>query len=190
MARRLSSRARQLNLLIWGKAWAKARRQALDQWWEMHVRGEIKEPDVLDYDLDNMDDYIRAKRAYEYKAKLILEDIPRYKAEQAAIRGTELLWEKLRRIVWERDKGRCIVCGRQCKPGEWECGHIIDRVVGGSDEPENLGVMCIVCNRLKPLHITREEFDEWVQRGAWMGEIVRRVIAELNEEETEPEGDR
>ena len=70
-------------------------------------------------------------------------------------------WETLRWLVYERDGGICRVCGQPIEPEHYECGHLQDRVAGGLDIPENLIAMCNVCNRLKPVHDTREEALAW-----------------------------
>lgn len=69
--------------------------------------------------------------------------------------------KNIREQVYRRDKAICRVCGRKLNWDIYECGHIVDRVVGGSDELTNLAAMCLICNRLKPIHRTKEEFAEW-----------------------------
>ena len=68
----------------------------------------------------------------------------------------------IRRLVWDRDKGICHICLSFVPFGpDYHCGHIVDRVLGGSAEPENLTVMCARCNLTKPEHATREEYEAW-----------------------------
>jgi 5-methylcytosine-specific restriction endonuclease McrA len=73
-------------------------------------------------------------------------------------------WLSLRRLVYERDAGRCQVCllpvGRR-----WDAGHLVDRCVGGDNTLSNVVLMCARCNRSeKPIHRTLEEALEWLQR--------------------------
>ncbi len=84
-------------------------------------------------------------------------------------------WDTLRKHVYERDKGVCQVCGEWTAPEIYECGHVIDRCVGGLDELSNLVAMCICCNRLKPEHATRAAYDEWILSGAVRGKLYRDV---------------
>lgn len=88
-------------------------------------------------------------------------------------------WHKARRLVWERDGAKCRVCGRYLTQEQYECGHIIDRVCGGSDQLHNLVVMCRICNQLKPLTPTREEYTAWALAGGGVGELLRGLPPEV-----------
>lgn len=90
-------------------------------------------------------------------------------------RATPAAWTKIRTRIWQRDGNRCHVCGFRIKLSGYECGHIVDRAVGGSDEDENLAVMCVICNGLKPTHSSRDEYDAWMARGG-IHEMVRRSL--------------
>lgn len=81
----------------------------------------------------------------------------------AIVNGENWSWRRIRQFVWERDKGICQVCGDTIEIEYYECGHKIDRVNLGSDHPDNLAVMCVLCNRLKPLHETIEDYIEWAE---------------------------
>lgn len=86
-------------------------------------------------------------------------------------------WTKLRRLVFLRDKAQChVCCARVHMPGNYECGHIVDRSNGGFDKLSNLVAMCRTCNRVKPSHDTREEYSEWLYK---MGEVVRHARIRL-----------
>jgi hypothetical protein len=58
----------------------------------------------------------------------------------------EGLPRELRRIVWERDGGACVVCGDAF---ELQFDHIIPVALGGATTAENLQVLCGPCNRAK-----------------------------------------
>ena len=75
----------------------------------------------------------------------------------------EPLWRRKRRIVWKRDGGICHVCCVDVRPTDYHCGHIVDQAVGGSDDLDNLVVMCASCNLTKPFHRSREEYEQWRQ---------------------------
>ena len=80
-------------------------------------------------------------------------------------RKTDESWGRIRLRIWDRDNGVCQVCGERIRFEHYECGHIVDRVCGGSDLDDNLVVMCSSCNRWKPCHETRQEYDAWVAAG-------------------------
>lgn len=91
-------------------------------------------------------------------------------------RATSGEWRRLRKQVWERDRGICQVCGLQVEPQYYELGHKVDRCCGGDDVVDNLCVMCNVCNRHKPPHHTLAEYEQWVAADGWLGEMARAVI--------------
>lgn len=97
------------------------------------------------------------------------------RVEAIVKRGTEADWRATRKLVYRRDGGICHVCGRDVLWDGYECGHIVDRVCGGTDRPSNLVTMCIICNRLKPMHESRVEYLAWIEGGAWVSEIIRSV---------------
>jgi 5-methylcytosine-specific restriction endonuclease McrA len=72
-------------------------------------------------------------------------------------------WVRLRREVYRRDGGLCQACllpvGRL-----WDCGHLVDRCVGGTDALVNLYLSCVHCNRrTKPICRTRTEALAWLR---------------------------
>lgn len=75
--------------------------------------------------------------------------------------------KEIRRAAYNRDGGKCQVCKQDVDFDLFECGHIIDRVMGGKSELDNLVVMCLRCNKVKPRHSNREDFDRWVQSREW-----------------------
>lgn len=117
-----------------------------------------------------------AHNRYRAQGENDWEKEARRAGEALAKRGTEESWDKIRRFIYDRDKGICYVCKTFVEWKHYECGHIVDRVCGGSDLPENLVVMCNVCNRnYKPLHATRKEFDEWMAKGGWKYEFIKSL---------------
>ena len=56
----------------------------------------------------------------------------------------------LRRIVWERDGARCVICNSR---EDLECDHIIPFSKGGATTEGNLQILCRRCNRQKGAHI-------------------------------------
>jgi 5-methylcytosine-specific restriction protein A len=59
-------------------------------------------------------------------------------------------WEEIRKQVLIRDNWQCKSCGRVCSE-KWEAqvDHILPKDGGGSDQLENLQVLCIRCHRKK-----------------------------------------
>jgi 5-methylcytosine-specific restriction endonuclease McrA len=123
---------KQLNMLVW-----------MD-YFDQEVQNQVTEN--LNRD-DNRISYPTMKmRASELAwKKTIYHDIPK--------------WHRLREIIWKRDGGVCFACGRYAH--EYHLGHLVDRVCGGMDIPENLVVMCASCNMLKPVHETTEDAIRW-----------------------------
>lgn len=49
--------------------------------------------------------------------------------------------------IWRRDQGRCQVCGKKLGPGSpGHVDHITPRSMGGSNDPENLRLVCAAFN--------------------------------------------
>ncbi len=88
-------------------------------------------------------------------------------------------WNTLRKRVYERDGGVCYVCNEVVPWERYECGHMVDRSIGGPDCLENLVCMCGRCNAFKPLHDTREEFNAWVEAGGWSGSLMTSVYQKM-----------
>ncbi len=70
-------------------------------------------------------------------------------------------WEKIRKIVYERDNYTCVYCG--VKGVRLEIDHKIPFIRGGSDKIENLATSCVCCNRQKRDQ-TSEEFIKWIEK--------------------------
>lgn len=84
-------------------------------------------------------------------------------------------WPTLRQTVYDRDRAQCHVCGAFVFWRNYECGHIVDRMCGGHDRLSNLVTMCRTCNRLKPVHETRDEYATWINTGDWRASVGERL---------------
>ena len=58
----------------------------------------------------------------------------------------EPISEAVRLFVWQRDGGKCVVCGRRDR---LEFDHIIPVTEGGGNTERNLQLLCETCNRQK-----------------------------------------
>ena len=66
-------------------------------------------------------------------------------------------WQKLKRMVFNRDEFICKYCGLLTeKP---ECDHIIPICRGGSNQLNNLATACLPCNRSKGTKLVKEWQD-------------------------------
>jgi len=67
-------------------------------------------------------------------------------------------WQRIRKLVFERDKYKCTYCGKV--GGKLEPDHIIPISKGGTNDIINLTTACLKCNRQKK-DKTPEEFNQW-----------------------------
>jgi hypothetical protein len=179
---------RQLDLFIWGDALVGAQERAQRLFMQMIRGGAFEIPSVTELAATGVP-FIEAARQHESiiaqmkaRQRWLREDEPYRQAAEAALKGTTLSWDQTRQLIWERDGGACQVCGDSITWQQYECGHIIDRCVGGSDRLSNLVCMCILCNRLKPLTKTRAEYLAWARQGGPAMEIAKNVLESLKKE--------
>lgn len=59
--------------------------------------------------------------------------------------------DDLKQYIWTRDEGRCRACG---STSELQYDHIIPLAMGGSNNAENLQILCGPCNRSKSAGLT------------------------------------
>lgn len=120
---------------------------------------------------------MNAKDATDRRLSLV-ELIELSKAAQAELDKNEpMSFRRMAELIYDRDLGRCEVCGVDLRERYYECGHLVDRIAGGLDTPDNLVTMCGFCNRMKPVHDTLEDAWAWVNDGGAMKEILARVLA-------------
>ena len=71
--------------------------------------------------------------------------------------------KKVKEIVWERDKHKCIICGKVV-PVECACCHYIPRSAGGLGIPENIYTGCSDCHREQDNGLNTKLYDNKVKR--------------------------
>ena len=64
--------------------------------------------------------------------------------------------EAVKKAVWERDGGRCVLCG---EPGSPWC-HYISLAQGGLGIPENIVTLCGTCHTRYDQSVDRAAFKE------------------------------
>lgn len=70
-----------------------------------------------------------------------------HRTESAAERGYGSAWSRLRRQVLARDLGLCQSCARQGRTTSGrDVDHVRPKAAGGTDDPENLQVLCEPCH--------------------------------------------
>jgi len=58
--------------------------------------------------------------------------------------------KRMRQFIYEREGGKCYLCGLQIAPGDpWQADHELARELGGSDEIANLRPAHEACHRIK-----------------------------------------
>lgn len=66
-------------------------------------------------------------------------------------------WSRVRRVIYERDGGICMKCGRKLGPRNFHVDHIMPVALGGDEwDLANLELACPECNLQKG---TREEIE-------------------------------
>lgn len=85
----------------------------------------------------------KPKNGKEKKNKLIKKEIKGKKHKQTKKKEID---KKVKEIVWERDKHKCIFCHKEV-PVECACCHFIPRSEGGLGIEENIFTACENCHR-------------------------------------------
>ncbi len=67
----------------------------------------------------------------------------------AAVKKTDIRNGGLKYKIFKRDGYRCVICGNTAKEMPLEIDHLIPRCKGGTDNEDNLRVLCHSCNEGK-----------------------------------------
>jgi mannosyltransferase OCH1-like enzyme len=81
----------------------------------------------------------KVRREISQKAQELYSEIP-------VDDNREHIPDDIKQFVWQRDKGKCVRCGKQ---ENLEFDHIIPFSKGGSSTARNLQLLCTECNRDK-----------------------------------------
>lgn len=71
-----------------------------------------------------------------------------------AKRDDEAIPLRVRARIFDKFEGRCAKCGRDLKPGHWQCDHVIPLIIGGRHAEDNLQPLCTV-----PCHQAKSKLD-------------------------------
>ena len=81
--------------------------------------------------------------------------------------------------AWDYDEAACMACGWAFIPANWnksslERCHIIPRYKGGSDEVDNLVLMCSACHARHPDWLEPEQTFKWMKarQNAWITDLM------------------
>lgn len=80
---------------------------------------------------------------------------------------------RTRGLVWERDEGRCVGCGKYLRAGDWwSMQHRKARGQGGSNEPPNLILLCGSATSKGCHRMAEDRKTEAEARGLWVSASV------------------
>lgn len=102
----------------------------------------------------------------------------------------EQAWQRVRRIVLERDGWTCRECGEKAPRGELDVHHLIPRSAGGEDVASNCVTLCDGCHAGRHLNqqvsLARRTIERWaialarfIDRGRELPEETRALDAGL-----------
>lgn len=88
--------------------------------------------------------------------------------------AAEAIWHEIRRQVWERDSGRCVLCQVDVSLESSNCHHRQLKRRGGSDEHPNLITLCTRRCHIPRVHafpawatVTGFQVPSWTTPEAW-----------------------
>ena len=87
-----------------------------------------------------LDEVEKERRKFERLKKIHIDH------EEIVKSRRERIPKEVRQIVWYRDEGKCVECGRQ---EDLQYDHIIPVTKGGSNTEKNIQLLCAECNRKK-----------------------------------------
>jgi 5-methylcytosine-specific restriction endonuclease McrA len=82
------------------------------------------------------------------------------------------VWAAVRKVVWERARGRCERCETGLYVTTWHAHHVKLRSRGGTDDPANLVALCPPCHRWVHANPTLAENEGWML-ASWLEEARR-----------------
>jgi hypothetical protein len=119
---------------------------------EMHQNWWLFKDNVLFIDgvLNTLDDEETLKvKHFVLKEEKILERISKEVEAFERMSETarrEKISDSVKLFVWQRDQGKCVICGNKEK---LEFDHIIPVIEGGANTERNIQILCENCNRSK-----------------------------------------
>lgn len=96
----------------------------------------------------------------------------------------DMKYSEVRRIVYNRYKGKCAICGKKLELGEMCISLIIPKSKGGGKDFSNMQAACECCAAMKS-NMTQDEFNGKIQAVAMhnIGNIFKtRLKFETNKD--------
>lgn len=155
----LVSNESDLNFWLFGlEAFAKAHKEAIDSQSAVYKAERLKqEAERLKQEKEKEEQeekerikqQILEKRKKRELRKAAIEELTKDGVIEAP-KHREPIPQEIKDIVWNRDGGRCVICGSR---ENLEFDHIIPFSKGGATTVRNLQLLCQECNRKKSNHI-------------------------------------
>lgn len=68
--------------------------------------------------------------------------------------------QKVKTAVWERDNGRCILCGSYGEP----VAHFISRAQGGLGVEQNIVTLCHICHQAYDQSAKHDQYKAYIRQ--------------------------
>lgn len=122
-------------------------------WRTKYATDEDREAGVREYQRSwgaaNRDKRRAAVARYRARNPDLVRERDREARARARSKGSVRIETVHRDVLWERDGGRCHLCGKPCDPNDWHADHIIPRSQGGVTSYANMAVSHPFCNMSK-----------------------------------------
>lgn len=149
LARRKYEEANREKLADWRRAYYAANRERMNRLnsaWHAKNRGAVCAR-LARYYAANTD---RAKALLAIWHAANPERASEYHLRRRARKASAPVVERIyRAVVWERDGGKCHICGKKADPRRWHLEHIVPLACGGEHSYRNVAVSHPACNLRK-----------------------------------------
>lgn len=132
-------------MAAWYQANSERQRAVRREWWKANAE-KMKAKRVVWYQANT--EKVKASCAAWRKANPEKVRLMRRKSK-ARRRGAVAVGDVDRAVVWERDAGRCHLCGKKADQSDWHLDHIVAIAAGGEHPYANVAVSHPACNMSK-----------------------------------------